>query len=77
MGVEKAKAEFQKFRDFEAEVPDGILFEAMKFRLAHKKKGFSYADAIMSYAEGISTSFDSTAPFPYLYATILLASIVF
>lgn len=46
LGAGRAKAEFQKFRDFEAEVPDGILFEAMKFRLANKKKGFSYADAI-------------------------------
>lgn len=45
-GEEKAKASFAKFRDFEIEVPDDILFKAMLFRLKNRKKGLSYADCI-------------------------------
>ncbi len=45
-GEEKAKDVFFKIRDFEVDVSDEMLFKAMKFRFAHKRKGFSYADAI-------------------------------
>ena len=46
VGEEKAMSALTKFKDFEAEVTGEILIKAMKFRLQHKRKGFSYADCI-------------------------------
>lgn len=46
LGEQQAKEAFERFKDSENEVPDEILFKAMKFRLANKKKALSYADCI-------------------------------
>ena len=46
LGEKKAKGVHSKFKDFEVDVSDEILFKAMKFRFENKKKGFSYTDAI-------------------------------
>ena len=45
-GQETAKSMFERFKNFETEVSDEILFKAMKFRFENKKKGLSYADCI-------------------------------
>ena len=41
-----AKVHYSRIRDCSIAVPDDIIFDAMKFRLRHKKKKFSYADSI-------------------------------
>jgi len=46
LGEEKAKEIYFKFKECVEEVPDEILFKAMKFRLQNRKKGFSYIDCI-------------------------------
>ena len=45
-GEDQAKSAFVKFRNFEVDVPDEVLFKAMLFRLKNRKKGFSYVDCI-------------------------------
>ncbi len=45
-GGEKAKSVFAKFRNFEVDIPDDVLFKAMLFRLKNRKKGLSYTDCI-------------------------------
>src|SRR3989344_5671259 len=46
IGEESAKKVFQQFKDAEVDIDDEVLFKAVKFRLAHKKKSLSYADCI-------------------------------
>ena len=41
-----AKVQYDKIKDCCMMITDDIVFDAMKFRLHHKKKKFSYADSI-------------------------------
>lgn len=45
-GEKDAKQAFEKFKDSETEVSDGLLFKAMEFRFKNRKKGLSYVDCI-------------------------------
>lgn len=46
VGKDKAAEIFEDFRDYVVEINDGIIFEANEFRLANKKKNFSYVDCV-------------------------------
>ncbi len=45
-GDKKAEEVFTRFKEFVIDLTDVIIFDAMKFRLEHKKKSLSYADCL-------------------------------